>query len=426
MQQKLFFSWQKDTPAEVGMSFIEEALKDALTKAGADLEIEEALRNANLKIDRDTKGVAGQPPIVDTIFGKIDGAAIFLSDLTFVGTRVDGRPTPNPNVCIEHGWALKSLSYRLMISVMNTAYGEPDEKSLPFDIRHMRWPIAYNLLADADKATRTAVRKELAKDLKKAVAAIIESDAYIERTGGSEAPVTSWRPSSDMGVPYFRSANEPVGLREFYPGQVNSDRKVYLNKDAAVWLRMRPKEKLDTELSIATIQSALSANLNCIMNYRALVGNMSTAVGSDGAGLFYSSSVGGPAGMLTYVFKSGEIWGLDTVSLNNHPGVIPGWVEGGMRETFSRYVVLLESLGIKSPYEWKAGFDGIRGHRIHVPHGDVNARAFSPAVGDCLEESISDGGIYLKGQSVAETLNPLFNRLYEALVINRPNNLNAA
>jgi hypothetical protein len=38
---------------------------------------------------------------VDTIFRKIDGTAIFVPDLTFVGKRADGRPTPNPNVLIE-------------------------------------------------------------------------------------------------------------------------------------------------------------------------------------------------------------------------------------------------------------------------------------------------------------------------------------
>ena len=39
---------------------------------------------------KDTQNVPGSPPIADTIFGKIDGAAAFLSDLTFVATRLSG------------------------------------------------------------------------------------------------------------------------------------------------------------------------------------------------------------------------------------------------------------------------------------------------------------------------------------------------
>lgn len=34
-----------------------------------------------------------------TIFGKIDRAAVFLSDLTYVVERAGGGRPPNPNVC---------------------------------------------------------------------------------------------------------------------------------------------------------------------------------------------------------------------------------------------------------------------------------------------------------------------------------------
>jgi hypothetical protein len=34
-----------------------------------------------------------------------------VADLTPVATRLDGRPSPNPNVMIEYGWALKHLEY---------------------------------------------------------------------------------------------------------------------------------------------------------------------------------------------------------------------------------------------------------------------------------------------------------------------------
>lgn len=50
-----------------------------------------------------TQNVPGSSPIAETIFGKIDGAAAFLSDLTFVATRLSGGHSPNPNVLIEHG-----------------------------------------------------------------------------------------------------------------------------------------------------------------------------------------------------------------------------------------------------------------------------------------------------------------------------------
>jgi hypothetical protein len=91
-------------------------------------------------VDRDTQGVPGVPPIVDTIFHKIDSATIFVPDLTFVGKRIDRRPTPNPNVLVEYGWALKSLRYTRIIPVMNVAFGEPTPETMPFDMRHLRHP----------------------------------------------------------------------------------------------------------------------------------------------------------------------------------------------------------------------------------------------------------------------------------------------
>jgi hypothetical protein len=96
MPHTVFFSWQVDTETPGGRNFIERALERASSQIGQDTTVEEAVRD--LAVDRDTKGVAGSPPIVDTIFRKIDQAAVFVPDLTFIGRRPDGRPTPNPNV----------------------------------------------------------------------------------------------------------------------------------------------------------------------------------------------------------------------------------------------------------------------------------------------------------------------------------------
>jgi hypothetical protein len=112
-------------------------------------------------VDRDTQGVPGVPPIVDTIFTKIDAARIFVPDLTFVGKRIDGRPTPNPNVLVEYGWALKALGYTRIVPVMNVAFGEPTTATMPFDMRHLRHPkCTYNLPGGAGDKQR---RSELAR-----------------------------------------------------------------------------------------------------------------------------------------------------------------------------------------------------------------------------------------------------------------------
>src|SRR5258708_23194543 len=91
-----FFSWKRDTATKIGGNVIERALERAAARLGGETEVEAAVRD--IRVDRDTKDVPGSPPVTETIFRKIDQAAVFVPDLTYVGTRLKGKPTPNPNV----------------------------------------------------------------------------------------------------------------------------------------------------------------------------------------------------------------------------------------------------------------------------------------------------------------------------------------
>ncbi|WP_354082167.1 hypothetical protein [Bradyrhizobium sp. S3.3.6] len=173
MAATVFFSWQTDTPNDVGRNFVRKALEDACAKLGQDASIAEAHRD--LAVDSDTQGVAGQPPVVETIFRKIDAAKIFVADMTFVAKRPDGRPSPNPNVLIEYGWALRSLSYERIICVMNIAHGKPSHETLPFDLQHVRWPMTYDLPEGSTQEVRAGQRKALTNKLTDALRACLGS-----------------------------------------------------------------------------------------------------------------------------------------------------------------------------------------------------------------------------------------------------------
>src|SRR5271170_842276 len=175
MPHHVFFSSQSDTPNRVGRSFIETCLGRAIGELQADADVDPADRE--LAVDRDTLEVPGSPPIMETIFGKIDRAAVFPLDLTYVAERAGGARTPNPNVCIEHGYALKALSWRRVIAVMNTAMGHPDHHELPFDVRPTRRPIFFDLPDGADAEARRAAAEGLVRQLKVALRAIFGDEA---------------------------------------------------------------------------------------------------------------------------------------------------------------------------------------------------------------------------------------------------------
>lgn len=135
----VFFSWASDFLTNTNLAFIERALELATARlhASADMHVE-------LRIDRDTAGVPGAPDVAQTIFDKIAQADIFVADVSIVGTlpalKPDGspRPTPNPNVLIELGFAAAqpTIGWDRIVPVFNRATGRVED--LPFDIRQRR------------------------------------------------------------------------------------------------------------------------------------------------------------------------------------------------------------------------------------------------------------------------------------------------
>ncbi len=192
MSGKVFFAWQADTPNRVGRSLIEAAANSAIKRIAADLTLDEPMRDA-MELDHDTKGEPGQPPIVDTIFRKISASLAFIADLTFTGIRIGregkpDRPTPNPNVLIEYGYALKALSHRRLIPIMNAAYGTPSDITLPFDMKHLRWPHTYNLAAEATADQKKKELQALAQHIEMALRAILSSDDYRASVRATSTP----------------------------------------------------------------------------------------------------------------------------------------------------------------------------------------------------------------------------------------------
>jgi len=210
MPHHIFYSWQSDTENRVGRGFIQTALDRAIRALNADADIDPADRE--LQADRDTIDVPGMPPLADTIFDKIDRAVAFLSDLTHVATRGNGELSPNPNVLLEHGWALKSRGWRSLIGVMNTAMGHPDEHPLPFDLRHFRRPILYHCPANASDDDRQAARAGLQRDLEGALRAIL-ADEVLRAARVPPAPAEPH--PHDIALLQRYRAQFPEALRQF-------------------------------------------------------------------------------------------------------------------------------------------------------------------------------------------------------------------
>jgi hypothetical protein len=142
----------------------------------------------------------------------VDRAAAFLSDLTYVAQREDGRRMPNPNVLLEHGWALRALSWRRVFSVMNVARGHPDDHPLPFDLQHFKRPIFYNCPEDADEDARRAARDGLTRRFVAALRAILDDEVL--RAERTPPPPAEPHPH-DVELLALVHRQLPVGLQRF-------------------------------------------------------------------------------------------------------------------------------------------------------------------------------------------------------------------
>ena len=145
---KIFYSWQSDLKKT--RYFIRDCIDLAIDLA-RETETIDALR------DEATKDVTGSPNIVQTLLSKIDDCDMFIADVSMYYKSDDGkRKSPNPNVLIELGYAMRALGDSRIICILDTATGKPEE--LPFDIRQNRI-LNYSF----ESKTRTEAKHELAE-----------------------------------------------------------------------------------------------------------------------------------------------------------------------------------------------------------------------------------------------------------------------
>lgn len=198
----VFYSWQSDIKAAANRSLILDAL-EAAAKELANVE-EIAVEPV---IDRDTASVPGAPDIGKTIFEKIDASAVVVADVTIVNPGAGTRPTPNPNVMIELGYALRSVGGERVVLVQNTAFGKPEV--LPFDLRQKR-VLTYESAEDAQ--SRAPERKALQARLREALLLILQQPSTAPEPADQRTLWTPEAEASEEAAKSFISQSKFDGL----------------------------------------------------------------------------------------------------------------------------------------------------------------------------------------------------------------------
>lgn len=303
-RMKIFWSWQSDHEADISHYFVRDALKDAIKvlKQAEDLEEpDEAARRANIHWDSDTQNLTGMPDIAPIIFEKIDASAVFIADVTPVGSspskkdkngdEVGLRPIMNPNVAIELGYALRGLGWSKCLAVINTAYGSVEE-SMPFDLKQKRHPIRYHLAQGADKVAIKAEQAKLAKTFVDVLRPFLKAVPVAAPAKFQETPAV--RPPA-----FWFAKDEIVGARH--------DQQLTMPFERVLYLRIIPTKELDMLIPHDKLRQVVSAYLSFVLE-----GNINRVVTEHGAAT-YEPYGPEPNHILSIAhhFHNGEIWAIN-------------------------------------------------------------------------------------------------------------------
>ena len=340
---KIFWSWQSDTPPAIGRDFVKSALTEAIEQMAEELDLSEAERP---ELDHDTKDVPGLAPIADTIFDKIDSAALFVADVTLTGATPDGRKkTPNSNVLIELGYALKALGTARIVLVANAAGGFRPE-DLPFDLRHRRGPITYEVVLGIDKDAKNNAKKAFVRELASA----------LRNNLGSFAPGPGVEPPQYPSVPEDRAIwfapSQSIGLHDTVTGKLHlGTARAYLRVAASGWTGSKPTRLDLLRKSVAPFGEWCDGSAPVPNELGVLSGG-------------WRRSEDEVTALTQWFDKTGEIWGISPVYGFEREGVqqlAKVALAKQWRARLREWIELFEQLGAHKPFRVEAGITGIQG-----------------------------------------------------------------
>ena len=411
MPDTIFYSWQSDRPNNVCRSLIEHALETALSSIAQEFDVDP-------RPDRDTKDVAGSPPIAETIRRKIRECRMFVADLIFVGTSETERNgkkrlISNPNVMIEYGYAFAKLKDTMIVGVLNTAYGGIED--LPFDLAHRRSAIEFFAPEGTDEnlqSERRSARIKLARDLEHAIRAVLKTEQDDRSTG-----VEAFEPAKEAdGVSSFADQGTTI------TSNGRSGSQLYVGPRPRYFVRLFPQSACSSLGSVETLNVLSVARLFPLDALNA--GGWDIARNQWGAVSFHSPRDASVIDTLTQLFRSREIWGIaclpDRSGQQNQP-IRAHLLESFLKEALPRFVkAMVGPLELTPPINLIIGVDGVKGHGMITKFNQFGDDWKRAIIHD--DVIISETTIEDPNMSPEELTAPFLNKLWDAAGMERPEN----
>lgn len=391
MNNTVFFSWQSDLPNNIGRNFIHSSLVAALKVVNDKGVVEDSVR-PSLEVDHDTKDVPGSPELVNTIFSKIDECSVFVPDLTFVSATADDvRRVSNPNVLIELGWAAKSVGFERFLPIQNVAFGRPEDH-LPFDLRHRRFPLTYELPVDAPPEKRSSEKKQLISKIVQALGMFdFDISNQIESSDEAEQPVY-------LSSSFLNDGDILATSKDEYEDHVD----YYWENGPQIFARLIPQSPVQPPMNQHRLRREIS--LLPLGQWR----SARTDSNSHGA-VSYNPRTSGTTNQLSQVFTSGELWGIERFGddVVDRRGIPLPYVCQELSKALNTYSkILKDQLHIDPPHRAIVGLSGIEGFGLLQRNGNVRGTCYLP-------ELICSGEVG-NGEDIRALVQELWNLVEES------------
>ena len=179
MKITIFYSWQSTTEGKYNRYFIKDCIENATKK----IKKLPDFKDIDFEFQEGITGESGSVSVAETITDKrIPTCDIFIADLSVINwvskwkrflksiIKDEYKPFQNNNVILEYGVAVNSVGKERIIGILNTKFGSPNENpnNIPFDIRHLRFPIEYNYFLNNENK-KAEIKKQLISDITNAL-----------------------------------------------------------------------------------------------------------------------------------------------------------------------------------------------------------------------------------------------------------------
>lgn len=221
------------------------------------------------------------------------------------------------------------------------------------------------------------------------------------------------------GEARFRKSTAPLGMtwnRIRIPKEERFD--VTLARGRAVWLRLIPVNPLQYELGPLDLKSAAIQPNFFLMPL--VDSDPECLIAEDGFGVCnrVDHSQGNITSGITFAFITGEVWGIDTSLLNFDDTIYFDEIEKYLTRGFRGYTTFLDNLGIKPPFRWIAGIEGVLKMRLAFEGQGSFSHYFDGPI--CMSPTVADGGLFEGTEDASAALAPFFDKIFRRSGAARP------